>query len=264
MGSAVQASKRSATEIADEVVEAYLSSARDASGEGAWIARLPGATATVSGLPYASYNSVFVERGDADPEVVRQLIGRVAASGLPFGLKTRPNLGAAVEDLVRQEGFEVEERLPLMSLEPEDFRAAATSNLPFRRLGPTEDRIHLQLVADSLQAPVEVIGAVMSERKQATPAWKTYLGEVGSQLAVTGTAVRCADHVNLISIATDPGHRRMGHAAALTSHMVEEAFASGARRVFLHSSEMGQGLYEQLGFRLLEPWSLWAKVNSDS
>ncbi|MEW5686718.1 MAG: GNAT family N-acetyltransferase [Pseudomonadota bacterium] len=248
-------------DIANEIVAAYLVNAdRQAVSSGGWRQDRPGVTATVTGLPYASYNAVFVQGAQADLSDLDALIDAVEASGLPGIVRTRPVADPALIAHINARGYGVESRLPLMSLDPADYVRPDAEPPPIRLLQPDQPRIHIPLVAEALESPLDVIDAFMSPERHAAGRWRIYIGEVDGDLAVTGSAVPCADHVCLIAIATDTGHRRKGYAAALNARMIDDAFAGGARRVFLHASEMGRGMYEAMGFRFVEDWSMWARA----
>jgi GNAT superfamily N-acetyltransferase len=253
-------SEDTAERLGVEIAQAYLLGAKTMSRQdGGWLRRAPGAAASVSGLPFADFNGVMVFGPEADAESVSGLLAQVAAAGVPHGLKMRPGVRPEVEALALARGFSVAERLPLMSVEPADFRPPAEARLDLRLLPRTEEPVHVDLVAEGLQTPREAVAAFTSAR-ETSEHWRVYLGETDDELAATGTAIRCGDHVMLVAIATAPAHRRKGMAAALTGRMVSDAFALGARRVFLHASEMGYRIYEALGFRLVEHWSIWRQA----
>jgi GNAT superfamily N-acetyltransferase len=247
-------------DVAGEIVKAYLAGAGgQAVSGGGWRRERPGLTATVTGLPFASYNGVFVQGAAADPADFDELIDAVEASGLPGMVRTRPVADPALVARARARGYIEESRLPLMALEPQDFVAPAAAPPPIRLLAPGEPRIQIGLVAEALESPLPAIDAYMSSARHLAGGWRIYLGEVAGALAVTGSAAPCADHVCLMAIATDPAHRRKGYGAALTGRMIADAFDGGARRVFLHASQMGRGLYEAMGFRFVEDWSMWTR-----
>lgn len=247
--------------IAQEVTDSYLRGLAAVSGNPrGWVRHAPGAVAYVSGLPFANLNGLFVHGAEPDRAIVEGLLDELETSGVPFGLRMRPAAGGEVEALASLRGFAVAESLPLMAVAPEAFRPSPPAQIDLRLLGAAEPPIHIDLVALGLGAPQADIAAFMSLRSFSPERWRIYLGEVdGGALAATGTALRSGDSVNLVAIATDPEHRRKGFAAALVSRMVADAFESGARRVFLHSSTMGYPLYEALGFELLEHWTIWTR-----
>ncbi len=50
------------------------------------------------------------------------------------------------------------------------------------------------------------------------------------------------------SVYTEPEYRRIGLARRILHAMIDECRKRGLPRLTLHASEMGRGLYEQLGF----------------
>ena len=79
----------------------------------------------------------------------------------------------------------------------------------------------------------------------------------GRPVATAETSLR--DGVlGLFGVATVPGARRMGIAAAITAHAVHDR-ADEADLVFLQSSEMGHGVYTRLGFRDVSTWEVWSR-----
>ncbi len=52
----------------------------------------------------------------------------------------------------------------------------------------------------------------------------------------------------LLSMYTDPAERGRGIASDLVCAMVDWARAHGYRRVYLHASKLGRGVYARLGF----------------
>ena len=51
------------------------------------------------------------------------------------------------------------------------------------------------------------------------------------------------------SVYTEPDHRRQGLARRILNAMIDYCRDNGWLRVSLHASEMGRGLYEDLGFK---------------
>jgi predicted GNAT family acetyltransferase len=73
----------------------------------------------------------------------------------------------------------------------------------------------------------------------------------------TALGVTDGDHVGIFNVATPPAHRGKGYGAAITAWAVGDGFQNGASVAFLQSSPMGFRVYERLGFRTVEDWSVW-------
>jgi GNAT superfamily N-acetyltransferase len=54
----------------------------------------------------------------------------------------------------------------------------------------------------------------------------------------------------ILNIYTEPAHRNQGLAGRLVERALEECRARGIQMVTLHASEMGQSLYQKLGFEV--------------
>jgi len=61
-------------------------------------------------------------------------------------------------------------------------------------------------------------------------------------------------HENNISVPEH--HRRRGYGRLATAAVLRDAYASGARTAFLHSSPMAVPLYEGMGFRTAGNWTV--------
>lgn len=82
--------------------------------------------------------------------------------------------------------------------------------------------------------------------------------ECDGKLAATSTAISYGRELAWIGmVVTDPVHRRRGLARRLLEHALQYLDARGVGCVKLDATAMGQGLYEQLGFRaecVVERW----------
>ncbi|WP_283136642.1 GNAT family N-acetyltransferase [Rhizohabitans arisaemae] len=249
-----------------ETVAAEVAAAQIALGEaavrirpGGWITKADGAVASVSNLDDASLNGVFALRADSDPEVVAGLLDRIAATGLPHSLRLRPGAGDALRAMAADRGFTLLGELPLLVLDRDDLRRPPEpEELTVRRLDPGEAGIVAGFVADGLGLSPAVARDYLSPRLFELPGNAAYVGEVGGRAVVTGLGFAAREHVSVGGIVTDPAHRRRGYGAALTAAVLADAFTRGSRRAFLQSSPMGMGVYEALGFRLLERQTIWS------
>jgi ribosomal protein S18 acetylase RimI-like enzyme len=80
-------------------------------------------------------------------------------------------------------------------------------------------------------------------------AWIHYLGRVAGQPVATATLFTNAGIAGIHNVGTLPDARRRGLAGALTLAALHEARSRGLQQAVLHASEMGQPVYERLGFR---------------
>ena len=228
---------------------------------GGWARRNGAGVAAVTGVALPTLNGVWVERIDADPEGVSDLLDQVAATGLPHCLQFRPAAAEGLAKLAAGRGMAYLEDIPLMAVEDLDQlkTTQATAGLAIRQLLPDEAPLHAHVAAAGFELPSEMFLQLMTPALLAAPGVRCYLGETDTQPVTTGLGVELGSYVAIFNIATPPEHRRHGYGAAVTARAVADGFAAGARWSWLQSSADGFKVYERLGFRTVEAWPCWAK-----
>lgn len=78
------------------------------------------------------------------------------------------------------------------------------------------------------------------------PRFACWIGYSAGIPIATAASVRTGRVLGLYNIATEPGHRRLGYAEAITRHVVEAE--SDADALVLQSTSQGYRLYDRLGF----------------
>lgn len=201
---------------------------------------LPGEADTIAGLHQVQ--QLFAERG--------------LALSIEFNRPLFPGLPA----LLASRGLLLTEREPLLVLDPADFEPSRSREVEVRFLQPDDpdnrlsaySRIFTETLLDKPYVESdEEIARLRAEAKR--------LGGRAHALAVldgspagTGFISVLDGVVEVNRVATLPEARRRGVAATLTSFMLEHAFRSGARIVWLTAAgRPAQILYENLGFHVI-------------
>lgn len=222
-----------------------------------WLHREAGLIAAAADVDCASCNSIHVH-GNADEAALAGLIAHFLERGLPFSVNVRSGLAGRYGPVALAAGLALQAELPFMSLLPRDFRPVdRRADLEIRLLPGDAEAVHLPMIVELLHLSHPGLERILSSANRSSPAWATFLGEVGGRLAGTVTAIHGPLGTGLICIATDPGFGRRGFGGALTSAAIADGFARGAPRVLLHASEQGLGLYRRLGFRTMEYLSVF-------
>ena len=65
--------------------------------------------------------------------------------------------------------------------------------------------------------------------------------------------------VGIFNVATPPKHRRRGYATAVTARALSDGFKSGASFGWLQSSPLAESVYQQMGFRQVETYTLLSR-----
>jgi N-acetylglutamate synthase len=228
---------------------------------GGWARGNGAGVAAVTGVAVPTLNGVWVQKVDADPEDISDLLDQVAATGLPHCLQFRPGSAAHLVNLAASRGMAHLEDIPLMVIEDAGQLDAARAGggLVIRELLPDEAPLHARVAAAGFEVPPEMFLQLMAPSVLATPGVRCYLGEAGGQAVTTGLGVKLGSSVAIFNIATRPEHRRLGYGAAITARAVADGRAAGAQWSWLQSSAEGYKVYERLGFRTIEAWPCWIK-----
>jgi ribosomal protein S18 acetylase RimI-like enzyme len=223
------------------------------------------AVAASTGVPLPTLNGVWVGSAQVEPEVIRDLLEVLAATGLPHCLQVRPDDVGRLTVLAESLGMTADDQIPMMVLEGEPRVAAdQATSLVIRELTPPEAHLHARVAAAGFEAPEDPFLQLMTPSALAAPGVRCYLGEIDGQAVTTGMGVTVGDRVGIFNIATPPEHRRRGYGTALTARAIADGYAAGATWSWLQSSAVGYRIYEQLGFQTVEEWSCWLSADSSS
>jgi ribosomal protein S18 acetylase RimI-like enzyme len=187
---------------------------------------------------------------------VVELLGEVAASGLPYCLEVRDG-DAAVEMVARSRGMAEGDRVPLMVLDAVSYDLPDPSPA-VRALAPGEDDLHLDLVGEGFEVPPALFEPFRGGRLLDRPEVRAYVADDDGRPVATALGLTSGDYVGVFNVATAPGSRGRGLGAALTARAVADGFDAGARTAVLQSSPQGLSVYTRMGFRTVEQWTVWA------
>src|SRR6202035_4600634 len=111
---------------------------------GSRLLRKDGAAASITGLPYAPFNSVWLEQPNPPASAVAALLDEVAGTGMPFSLSLRPGSDTVFAGLAAARGMKPDGELPLMVLDVTAGVGAIrrARGLTIRQLEPREGPVH--------------------------------------------------------------------------------------------------------------------------
>ena len=216
-----------------------------------------GVASFVSGGQIPSLNVVAVLEPSAHVDTIARLLDEVVATGLPHCVQVRPAAMESVMDLVTGRGKARQEDVPLMvragGVSPENIY----DGLTIRDVLPGQMNRHVAVAAAGFEASEDLFAEVMTDQLLEIPGWRCYLGEVAGEPVTTGIGVLTDGLIGVFNVATPPPHRRLGYGGALTARIVTDGIVAGARGAYLQSSAAGHDVYQRLGFRTVEHWSMW-------
>lgn len=180
--------------------------------------------------------------------------------GQPLSIEFNTLLFPELPELLESEGLAVAEREPLLVLDPADFTPSRRGDVEVRFLRQDDGD-------DAFSAYLRIFTEVLLERSYAESSDKIArlrsetqqsggrshaLATLAGKPAGTGFISVLDGVAEITRVATTPSARRRGVAATLTSVMLEDAFASGARVAWLTAAgHPARILYQNLGFRLI-------------
>jgi N-acetylglutamate synthase len=224
---------------------------------GSLILRKEGAAAWITGLPYAAFNSVWLEQPNPPVSAVAALLDEVAGAGVPFTLTLRSSSDAVLTDLPAARGMRLARRTPFMVLDAAARVGAIrrAQGLAIRQLGPLEGPVHARVAAAAFGGPEEMF--LLSPDLLRLDGVRCYMGEADGRTVATCVGVTVGEFTEILSVATDPAFRRRGFGTAVTARAVADGVLAGAAWCWLQASDDGYPVYRALGFRTIETWSHW-------
>ena len=242
-----------ATRAHQVVVEGMAQFAESATG--GFAETIGGATAVVTGLQIAAFNSVSVT-GDASENDLRLAMMVAAGTGLPWSVLLREGIDDGYLEMVRTAGLVAgESPVPLM----------ATTD-PAPRDWPSElvlvdgawtVAMHRALVADAFDMDPPTVGALVTHELAAHPQVRIVAGTLDGLPVTTAMAVEIEDAVAIFNVATTADVRGRGFGSAITWAAMQPAFDSGATLAALQTSKLGHGVYEGLGYEVVAQHRHW-------
>jgi ribosomal protein S18 acetylase RimI-like enzyme len=145
----------------------------------------------------------------------------------------------------------------LKVLDASDLRESEADGLKVRRVLGDEGDLYRTVMATGYEGPEEMFSVFTARSVMDHVSMRAYLAEVEGVPVATSFGVLVDDLVGVFNIAVPPQYRRRGYGRAATAAVLRDAYEEGARTAFLHASPLGVPLYQAMGFRLTENWTLF-------
>ena len=221
----------------------------------------------VSGVPAPFLNGIITARASVDLADVNHLLDAAELKSIPHCVQIRPGCDPQILELLRRRGFTEDEATPLMVMQPAASDLAARAihpELAIRVIDPDEAGLHAAVGAAGFDAPLELFEKFVTPNVLKQPGYRAYLGTVAGEPVTTALGVTAGEHVGVFDVATPAQHRGRGYGAAITARAALDGFDAGASFAYLQSSAAGYGIYQRLGFRTMETWTVWLSPGSQS
>ena len=225
-----------------------------------WYHEHGGAVAAVSGANFSSLNTAV----SLDPELelasLDEAAAEVAALGLPWSITVRGTAGTAVTALAAEHGLTDRDELPLMVCAAEGAVLYTDKSLRrvIRPVGSVASSTYTEILTSGFGVPDGAFGTLMGGGLLDARGIAGYLAKVSGRYAATSLGITSGRFLGVYNIAVIPGARLQGIGRAMTARVMADGFAAGADTAYLQTSAEGRPLYESMGFRLAENWTIFS------
>lgn len=210
--------------------------------------------ALLPGIPIPQVNGAWVcEDSEAAAAALPETLAEVEAAGEWPWVQTRHG-----QERTRQAalalGLSHTEVIPGMVVRPDSF-VEARAEIEIGPIAQGEIDETNRVLAASFEAPVELFSR-FSEAVQRVAEARWYVARAEGRVASTAVGFAGDEAVGIFNVATPSQYRGRGYGAAVTSYALREGFDDGAGFGYLQSSTIGHGVYQRLGFRDVEEYTL--------
>ncbi|MFC0505384.1 GNAT family N-acetyltransferase [Micromonospora costi] len=249
------------TATADRAAAAYFDAIETICGvtPKGWYAEQGTARAAVTHTDIATLNVAYDITAEPDLASLDEMATAVGRQATRWSIMVRGEAGEEVAALAARHGLLDRGDLPLLACAAGDIalRAATAQRGAVRQVGATESDLYTDTLTRGFEAPEGTFGSLMGGGVLDADPITGYLAEEAGKPAGTGLGLRTGGVVGVFNIAVVPTARGRGLGRAITETVLRDGVAAGADAAYLHSSDMGRPLYESMGFRLVETWTVF-------
>ncbi|MET8044724.1 GNAT family N-acetyltransferase [Micromonospora sp. NPDC005215] len=227
-----------------------------------WYAERGTATAAVTQAGVASLNVAYDTTLEPDLGSLDKLAVEVGRQAEHWSIMVRGEADDEVRDLAARHGLLSRSALPLLACTAGDvvFRAGTTRRESIRQVRAAEAGLYTDTLTRGFEAPEDAFGSLMGGGVLDADPVAGYLAEESGRPVGTGLGLRTHGVLGVFNIAVLPAARGRGVGRAITEAVLRDGIAAGAEAAYLHPSAMGRPLYEAMGFRLVENWTIFQAI----
>ncbi|MEU8379996.1 GNAT family N-acetyltransferase [Streptosporangium sp. NPDC048865] len=224
-----------------------------------WYAERGTARAVVTNAGIATLNGAYDRAPEPDPEALDEMATEVGKRDVPWSIMVRGEADDEIAGLAARHGLVERSGLSLLTCAADDivFRVDEAGRRPVRRVGAAESDLYTEALTQGFEVPEGLFGSVMGGGVLDAGPITGYLAEESGRPIGTGLGIRTSGVVGVFNIAVVPAARSRGLGRAITETVLLDGVAAGADAAYLHTSAMGRSLYESMGFRLVEEWTVF-------
>jgi GNAT superfamily N-acetyltransferase len=257
----VTVSESSRSAVADAAVEALFAITdwqMKVSAKGYRRTSTDGTRLEFNGRPTPVLNRVIVGP-DPDLDAVDDFARELSATGVPWSFQVRGDAGPRLLNLAARYGRTSSSKLPMLVWDADQVAslpASVPAGTTMRELSASEHEVYSATLAEGFGLPRAVTDMYALDRFLETPYMSAFVLDRNGEAVACGLNTLSGDQVGLYGGAVPPRHRRNGYYRALVAARLRHAVAAGARHAFTQPSPMSAPVFESLGFRPAETWTV--------
>ncbi len=250
-------------ELVDEAVNAWYGALKAFAllqPEGLFQEGERGTKLLVTGVRMTFLNGVFSSARRPDAGAITALLPPRETFGLPWSIQFRGDQPSpTIVNLATECGKSQQVSLPFMIRQFDEAPQCKVDRdlLQVRRATIEDCATYQAAMAAGFEGPAELFSPFSSDSVLGAPRMTAWLAEEQGIAVGTGFGVLTGDWVGIFNITTHPDYRRRGYGRAMIETVLQYAYSAGARGAFLHGTPTGALLYESVGFRRAENWTVF-------
>ena len=200
-------------------------------------------------------NKVIVTDPAPRAEDLASALALVRAHGVAYDVFVRSSWEQALAALGAV-GFTRSGEMPCLVCELPTNERPAPAELDVRQIGPSEIEDFRAVARDGFEMPEVLVTDVFRPATLEMPALRAFVGYADGRPVACSASYRTEDVIGVYTVATLADARGRGYGTAVT------AAAMGgvpARIAALQASEMGQPVYERMGFRVVHHEAIFSE-----
>jgi len=219
-----------------------------------------GTSELITTAPVPFLNGVISTAREADAEEIAAFVASPRLRSVPWSVQVRgEQVDERIVSTAAEHGLRTRMEMPFMlkGIGEGDLRGFPADGVNVRRVMSDESALYRTTMAAGYEGPEEIFSVLAGRSLMEHVSMRAYVTEAEGVPVATSFGVQVDDLVGVFNIAVPPQHRRRGYGRATTAAVLSDAYKNGARTAFLHASPMGVPLYQAMGFRLAESWTVF-------
>jgi GNAT superfamily N-acetyltransferase len=218
-----------------------------------------------SGEPVADLNLMLVDASSGAEDQLRAFHHVLDARNLPALCLLTPAVADPLAPVATALGMTFAGKMPVMVCAAVDLPETDPGRYSIKLVATAEALAAVCTIlaqAFNLAHALDVFQRILGAPILAIPGLTIYLAYEDGQPVSTVTTTAAGPLVGVWSMGTLPAYQRQGVGRALLGYAMAQQRACGTKHFYLGSSEAGQRLYAQLGYRTVAELSVWTTGQS--